>query len=245
MKIAAISDIHGNLGALDAVLADIRQCGVDITVNLGDSLSGALSPADTADRLMNAGMLHIQGNHERQLLTQAESAMGLSDRFAREALQPHQLRWLHSLPDQLELEREVLLLHGTPASDLDYFLHQVSENGVQPAAQELVRARAGNCPARLILCGHSHLPGSMLLADGRLVVNPGSVGLQAYEDTRPFPHRIETGSPHARYALLEQKKGQWSVFWRCVAYDWHAAAALALRHRRQDWVEPLRSGRVG
>jgi predicted phosphodiesterase len=52
MRIAAISDIHGNLGALDAVLADIGRRGVDVTVNLGDILSGALEPSATADRLI-------------------------------------------------------------------------------------------------------------------------------------------------------------------------------------------------
>jgi predicted phosphodiesterase len=244
MKIAAISDIHGNLGALDAVLADIRQCGADISVNLGDSLSGPLCPADTADRLMGANIRHIRGNHERQLLTLPVPAMGLSDQFTRAALRPDQLDWLQSLPDRLELGKEVLLLHGTPDSDLDYFLEQVSASGLQPATQALVQARTGNCQAGLILCGHSHLPGSMQLTDGRLVVNPGSVGLQAYEDTLPFPHRIETGSPHARYALLELKNGQWSVDWRRVAYDWEAAAAMALRHHRPDWIEPLRSGRI-
>ncbi len=68
MKIAIISDIHGNLPALRAVLADIaRQC-VDQTVNLGDSLSGPLQPAETADLLMAQGFPTIKGNHERQLL---------------------------------------------------------------------------------------------------------------------------------------------------------------------------------
>ena len=68
MKIAIISDIHGNLLALQAVLADITRQGVDQTVNLGDSLSGPLQPAETADLLMAQGFPTIKGNHERQLL---------------------------------------------------------------------------------------------------------------------------------------------------------------------------------
>lgn len=68
MKIAIISDIHGNLLALQAVLADIALQGVDQTVNLGDSLSGPLQPAETADLLMAKDFVTIKGNHERQLL---------------------------------------------------------------------------------------------------------------------------------------------------------------------------------
>ena len=68
MKIAIISDIHGNLLALQAVLADIARQGVDQTVNLGDILSGPLQPAETADLLMAQKFPTIKGNHERQLL---------------------------------------------------------------------------------------------------------------------------------------------------------------------------------
>ena len=69
MKVAAISDIHGNLPALDAVLADIATQSVDVIVNLGDILSGPLWGAATADRLMPLELPTIAGNHERQLLT--------------------------------------------------------------------------------------------------------------------------------------------------------------------------------
>lgn len=72
MKIAALSDIHGNLAALDAVLDavldDVRRRGADVIVNLGDILSGALHPAETADRLIALDLPTIKGNHERQLL---------------------------------------------------------------------------------------------------------------------------------------------------------------------------------
>ena len=68
MKIAAISDIHGNLIALEAVLADIEASGADVVVNLGDTVSGALQPGETAQRLISLGLPTIKGNHERQLL---------------------------------------------------------------------------------------------------------------------------------------------------------------------------------
>ena len=86
MRIAAISDIHGNLGALDAVLADIARRGADLTVNLGDLLSGPLLPRETADRLMALDLPTISGNHERQLLAPDAAAMSASDRHAAQSV---------------------------------------------------------------------------------------------------------------------------------------------------------------
>ncbi|MBZ3683477.1 metallophosphoesterase family protein [Providencia rettgeri] len=69
MKIAVISDIHGNLSALQAVLADIEKESVDLVVNLGDILSGPLYPFETANLLMQLDYPTIKGNHERQILS--------------------------------------------------------------------------------------------------------------------------------------------------------------------------------
>lgn len=244
MKIAAISDIHGNLGALDAVLADIERRGVDVIVNLGDILSGALQPCETADRLMALGLPTIKGNHERQVLAGDPARMGPSDRMAHALLRPDQRAWIASLPETLWLSDDVLLVHGTPDSDLTYFLEVVTESGCRPATKGEVACLAGNTNATLILCGHTHLPRTIQLDDGPLIVNPGSVGLQAYEDDRPFPHRMETGSPHARYAIVERTASGWSAELLSVAYDWDAAAALAEMNGRMDWVHPLKTGQV-
>ena len=72
MKFAVISDIHGNLLALQAVLADIARQGIEQTVNLGDILSGPLQPAETADLLMAQDFPTIRGNHERQVLARLD-----------------------------------------------------------------------------------------------------------------------------------------------------------------------------
>jgi putative phosphoesterase len=243
MKIAAISDIHGNLAALDAVLADIHSVGVDLIVNLGDILSGPLYPAQTADRLMPLGLPTIRGNHERQILDGDHMPMGLSDRFAFDALKDGHLTWLASLPTSLELEHDVLLVHGTPGNDLAYFLETVEPSGCRPATRDEVRHRINDAAATLILCGHTHLQRSMRLDGGPLIVNPGSVGLQAYEDVHPFPHRVEMGSPHARYALITRNAFEWDVVFRAVEYDWHAASTLAASNGRPDWAVALQTGR--
>lgn len=258
MKIAAISDIHGNLPALDAVLADIATHTVDIIVNLGDILSGPLWAADTADRLMALALPTIAGNHERQLLTQPRERMSASDAHTAAELQAHQRDWLATLPATLPLTPEVWCCHGTPTSDLTYFLETVisgfagvgrGANGVRAATLAEATERAGTAMQGVahgvILCGHTHVPRVMRLADGRLIVNPGSVGLQGFDDDHGHAHVIETRAPHARYALLERGAVGWSVSLRAVAYDWERAAVRAEREGRPDWADALRTGFMG
>ncbi|KRE89518.1 metallophosphoesterase [Frateuria sp. Soil773] len=244
MRIAVLSDIHGNLAALDAVLADLARRGCDLAVNLGDLLSGPLFPAETAERLMALDLPTIRGNHERQLLEQPPERMGASDAYARACLDEVQLDWLRALPAELRLNEAVHLCHGTPGSDLDYFLEDVDAGGCRPAAAERVHARAGAVDAELILCGHTHTPRAVRLDDGRLVVNPGSVGLQAYAWDRPRPHAVETGTPHARYAIVERGARGWSVESIALAYDWEAAARAADARGRPEWAHALRHGRM-
>jgi len=256
-KFAAISDIHGNLPALDAVLADIAAQGIDAIVNLGDILSGPLWAAATADRLMALQLPTIAGNHERQLLTQTRERMSASDAHTHDELLPQHRDWLSRLPPTLSLSDEVFCCHGTPTSDLSYFLETVvpgfaglglGANGVRAAALAEATERAGaamhGVAHGLILCGHTHVPRLLRLADGRLIVNPGSVGLQGFDDGHGHPHVIETRAPHARYALLERGAAGWNVSLRAVAYDW-AAAQRAEREQRPDWAHTLRTGFVG
>ena len=96
----------------------------------------------------------------------------------------------------------------------------------------------------LILCGHDHVCRSLLLADGRLVVNPGSVGLPAYWDDHPYSHVMESGTPHARYTVISLGTHGWTISDHAVPYDWSAAARTALKNGRPDWAEWLRTGRA-
>ncbi|WP_033075575.1 metallophosphoesterase family protein [Sphingopyxis sp. MWB1] len=245
MRLAILSDIHGNIAALDAVLADVAARGVDAIVNLGDILSGPLFPVETADRLMALDLPTIRGNHERQLLEDAPDRMGASDLFAAERLRPDQKAWIAALPATRRVAHDVLMVHGTPENDLAPFLESITPQGMRPATAEEVAARASvesAKAARMILCGHTHLPRMARLADGRLVVNPGSVGLPAYAEDQPFPHRAETGSPHARYAIAEGKDGEWAAEPLSVRYDWEGAARAAEAQGRADWARALRTG---
>lgn len=81
--VALLADIHGNLPALQAVIADIRERGIARVANLGDCLSGPLWPQETAALLMQEKWATIAGNHERQLLTLVPGAMGATGRYKR------------------------------------------------------------------------------------------------------------------------------------------------------------------
>lgn len=243
MKIAALSDIHGNLAALEAVLGDIRHRGADLIVNLGDILSGPLQCVETADRLMPLRLPTISGNHERQLLTFEFGRMRVSDQFAASVLRPEHRAWIAALPETLRID-DILMVHGSPRSDLECFLQTVTDQGMRDASLGEIEERAGQTDAALILCGHTHVPRAVRLGGGRLVVNPGSVGLQAFEDDYPFPYTVETGSPHARYAMLESSNGRWSADLLTVGYDWETAAMIAQSRGREEWGRALRTGRV-
>jgi predicted phosphodiesterase len=242
MRIAAISDIHGNLAALDAVLADISRRGADLTVNLGDILSGPLFPRETADRLMTLELPTIRGNHERQLLSPNHEAMGSSDRYAAAAITPSQREWLSALPATLRVTDDAFLCHATPYNDVDCFLEDIRKGELIPASRADIEQRAATCEASLIFCGHTHIPRVAHISTGQVIVNPGSVGIQAYEGHHPIPHVVELGSPHARYAIAERLAAGWTVELIAVPYDWETAAQRAREHGRPEWVQPLRTG---
>jgi putative phosphoesterase len=244
VRLALVSDVHGNLPALEAVLADLRRRGVDAVVNLGDSLSGPLLPLETARRLMATGWVHLAGNHERQLLGDP-ARMGLSDAFARARLGEAELAWIASLRPAQALSPEVLLCHGTPSTDLQYLLETVERAGLRAASAAEVEARLGDARAELVACGHSHVPRAVRARRGALVVNPGSVGLPAFDDVHPFPHAVENGSPDARYAIVERLAGGWRAELASVPYDHATMAALARERGREDWARALATGFAG
>ena len=245
MRLAVVSDIHGNLRALEAVLARVRALGdIDRLVVAGDLLSGPLEPSETADVLMSLDAAVIRGNHERQLLACAEAPGGASDQYAFEHTTATQRTWLGALPATLELAPDVLLCHGTPETDLVYLCEELDGGPVKLASDALVLERLGGVRHALVLSGHSHHPRTLRLSTGQLVVNAGSVGLQAYTGEHPRPHHVENGSPHARFVVCERTPRGWQAEQHQISYDWDAASETAARHGRPDWALWLQTGRV-
>jgi predicted phosphodiesterase len=243
-QIAAIADIHGNTWALDAVLADIRRRGIATIVNLGDSVYGSLDPAGTAERLIGMGIPSICGNQDRIVYNPTDEVRTSADfGFVAGALGDAQIRWLEQQPAVLVLG-DVFCCHGTPRSDETYLIERVTQHGVYLNDAATIQAHLAGVELALVLCGHSHLPRALWLPGGRLVVNPGSVGIPAYDHDLPYPHVMEAGSPHARYAILSRAPAGWMVEHVAVPYDWSAAAAVARRNGRADRARWIETGRA-
>ena len=122
MKVAIISDVHGNRLALEAVLDDIARQGVDATFNLGDLVSGPLEPNWTADILMDLDFPTVRGNHERALIEKPPEKLSSVDRFAQEQMEVRHRIWINDMPATMSLLDDVFLCHGTPTSDEDPWL---------------------------------------------------------------------------------------------------------------------------
>lgn len=206
MKVAALYDVHGNLPALEAVLADPRLAGVDAIVSGGDLVVGP-KPAECLDALEALGSrVHwVRGNCDREACDPASAGeLGNVARWCADRLGDDRLARVESWPLTAELQIDglgtALFCHATPTSDMPILTRITPEEDV---AREL-----GDVAADVVVCGHTHVQYDRRVGGIRLV-NAGSVGMP-YED-----------SPDARWALLEHG----SVVHLKTPYD--AEAALA------------------
>jgi predicted phosphodiesterase len=215
---------------------------VDVIVHLGDACNGPIDPVGTAKLLRSLTVAHhVRGNGDRMVGVPGEPNVTASARFARERLSPEDAAWLGSWPQTVAGDGW-LACHGSPASDMEYLLENVTPHGVFLRAPADIAQRLGLVNAGLVLCGHTHLPRVVQIPGGRLVVNPGSAGMPAYRDAQPFPHAMEAGCPHAWYAIAERSRHGWSVELCAVAYDWEEAARLAEEHGWPEWARIVRTG---
>jgi predicted phosphodiesterase len=235
MRIAVISDIHGNRLALEAVEADIAMVGVDATINLGDLFAGPLDPVGTAELLIERGYPTVIGNHDRWVIDTPIDKQAPVDRFTAERMKPVHFDYLRSLPATTDIEGEVFMCHGTASSDEEPWLDAwwTNRTVTMPGEAE-VTAKADGLDFPVLLCGHTHVSRVVRLRDGRMIVNPGSVGLQ-----------INYGAPDARYAVLERHGGRWSASLRAVRYDFEAAARQVLANGFPKWADAIRTGWAG
>ncbi|MBP1848599.1 metallophosphoesterase family protein [Rhizobium halophytocola] len=243
MRFAAIADIHGNDLALRAVLDHIAGQGIDRIVNLGDCFSGPLRADRTFAILKDLDIPTVRGNHDRYLVENPVDTLGPSDAHAHGQLDAAAFAWLRALPFDRVFLDEVYLCHATPQDDDVYFLETVDSDGnIRPQVMEEVERLARGIGESLILCAHSHIARSARLSDGRLVVNPGSVGCPAYDDDMPVPHKVEVGHPRACYVICDKIDNHWHIAFQQVEYDNMAMSDLARDNGRPEWASGLKDG---
>ena len=239
MPVAVIADIHGNLPALEAVIADARQAGVERFLVAGDLLTRAPYPLETLRVLQGLDAVMIRGNAEQYQIEYAfpdgssiarEGEQWETVRFTDRAIGPEGVRFLSGLPVQIVVELPgapaLRMVHGSPRSmftglvpdnephSLDVFV----ESGLwpqgkkpNPLADELSGLEEG-----LLICAHTHISWRQRVGE-RWVLNPGSVGMPI------------NGDPRAQYALLDWQPngagGRWQIIQRYVDYDrWRVQA---------------------
>lgn len=239
---AVVSDIHGNILALRAVIEDLSRRRITKVVDLGDDASGPLWPLETTRVLMKLGWIHASGNHDRLIATTPLESLKPSDAFAFGCLGKAEREWLESHPRIARIGEEIVGFHGTPDDDEGYLVELVENGYVRPAPSDIVATRLGSLRSAVILCGHTHLQRCIALSDGSIVVNPGSVGLPAYAEIENDPHVVESASPHARYAIVSSDHGSWSMEFVLLSYEWNRAADKAKAEGRSDWERALRTG---
>lgn len=245
MKLALLSDIHSNVYALEAVLADALNNNVDYLVNLGDILYGPIAPKATYDLLKKHGFITIRGNQDRQIYeaTSDEINSNPTMQFILEDLGQPPIDWMKSLPFDLQLNKDVYLCHGTPSNDLIYLLEDVTLGYAKLRTEKEIMHLLNGQQSKLICCGHTHTPRTVQLSNGQLIVNPGSVGLPAYTDDEPVVHSMENFCSQASYSIIEKGEFGWKNQQIKVPYDVQSAVDECKKRGRMDWVHFLLTGR--
>lgn len=234
MRIALISDLHANALALQAVLADIKQTGVEQVVCLGDVATLGPAPHEVLQLLRELQVPCILGNHDEFLLdpalihryTESPLVIAAVD-HCRAQLSRDELDFLQSFRHTLDLplspEASLMLFHGSPQSHM--------ENLLATTPPEALEGMLGPRRATVMAGGHTHV--QMLRQHrGVLLVNPGSVGLPFKEFVAGGPPTV---LPHAEYAVIEAEAGTVGVSLRRVALS-----SRALRAAAAAWDSPMR-----
>lgn len=216
MKIAVISDIHGNMEALTAVMNDIRKNECNKIFALGDYAMAGPEPSDVIQFFMrkknNPDLHMIQGNTDLMIadfsdeiyeaVREKAPVMAAALKNDQQELNPMEKDFLKNLPIQLEIEEEgvkFLLVHGSPRRN--------NEDIMPDTKLDIVEEMLENVSSDVVLCGHTHIPCGFQTRKKQTVVNAGSVG-------RPF-----TPEPKSCYLIINVEDGACVFEHRFVEYD--------------------------
>jgi len=245
-KFAVLSDIHSNVFALKAVVDDAKSKGVTTFINLGDILYGPIAPRATYDYLASLNAITISGNQDRQIYEarKAEIDSNPTMQFILNDLGKSPLSWIKELPFDLQISSDIYACHGTPSDDLVYLLEDISSGRPVVRTDSEILKQLDGISSPIVVCGHTHTPRCVELSTGQIVINPGSVGLQAYTDDEPNVHSMQNYSSKASYVTLQKETdGKWDIVFHKVTYDVQRAMSAAKMQGREDWVHFLSTGR--
>jgi putative phosphoesterase len=206
MRVAVLSDIHGNLVGLDACLADLlAQGGADQIVAAGDLCIDGPRPKKVLQRLEEVGAQCVRGNTDRYLAAPGEQKFAAAESaqmaWTRKQLGEKWLTWLRELPFSLRFGAEgsqLLVVHANPSNDEEHLWPDADD--------ELLQRLIADERANVIAFGHLHLP-YVRMWRGKVLVNVASAGLP------------KDGDPRAGYALFTERDGGWEVKHRRVPFD--------------------------
>lgn len=244
MRFAIISDIHGNYWALSKILNDIEKRKPDLTINLGDSLYGPLKPFDTYKLIKSYEIVSISGNQDRGILEGfSKPYSNKTLKYVMDELDDNVIDWLKSLPKTKSIEPNIYAFHGTPNSDSTYLLEDLHDGYILVNDENKIEAHLKGIESKIILCGHSHT-NRLIKTTNRLIINPDSVGLQAYDDKLPVYHKMESFSNLAQYIIREVDGGELKVEQISIQYEYEKAVKCAANNNRMDWAHWIKYGRV-
>jgi predicted phosphodiesterase len=235
VRLALVSDQHGNDVAFGTVIEDLDRVGVDEVVCLGDAVQGGSQPAETLERLCASGWATVLGNADAFLLEVptdspepvTEQQLEVRD-WTLSQLSEAQLDQIRAFEPIVRREHEgvrLLFCHGSPASYDDVLLPELGPDALAPFQGH---------DAALIGGGHTHLQWTRRLDEG-LYVNPGSVGI-SYDRHADEPLVLRA---LAEWALVTVENGEVAVEFRQVPYsrdDVRAAAARSGRPYADEWA---------
>ncbi len=219
MQLAVISDIHGNCFALDHVLADIHQQGIEKIVCLGDAIQGGAQPAQTLARLCELNCPIVMGNADAWLLTGQETSPHEQTSEQQQAVRAWSLshlseddiafmqRFRPTITLQVGADQTLLCFHGSPRSFDDIILPDTPD--------EAVRAFLSGSDATLLTGGHTHTQ-QLRRVGNAWYFNPGSVSLAYNWERSKEQLRVD---PWADYAMVSTEGDRFGITFRHVPFD--------------------------
>ncbi len=222
MKIAVISDIHGNIYALDEILKDIKKQKVNFTICLGDLVGYGCNPNEVIERIRNEKILCIKGNYDASVVDKDYTFIrenkinSFSLPWAVKTVTDENREFLKELPKTIVLEfnnKKIQFVHGSPRKINEYLTEDY----------EKINEIIDDFNYDVLVCAHTHIPYIKKIST-KLIINDGSVG------------KPKNGTPHGTYAILDISPEDFNAQINIVPYDYEK---IMTKMKKLDFPEKL------